>query len=161
MRLLHYSSDPLRAVRSCEQSGEKYIWHCGAKPVGLWVSVEGKDDWYSWCKSEDFGDIENKIVTEIILEPNNNVLIIDNGASFNKFHDKYGVEGTRPFLRASVNWPAVAADYQGVIIAPYRWEHRFDSTASGWYYSWDCASGCIWDAAAVSGLVQISQRHAA
>jgi hypothetical protein len=26
----------------------------------------------------------------------------------------------------------------------------------GWYYGWDCASGCIWDSAAVERVAQWS-----
>jgi hypothetical protein len=46
-----------------------------------------------------------------------------------------------------IDWPRVAERFDGVIIAPYQWKHRLELM---WYYGWDCASGCIWNARAVS-----------
>ena len=43
------------------------------------------------------------------------------------------------------------SDYQGIIIAPYLWTRRHHES-TGWYYSWDCASGVIWDARAIAEL---------
>jgi hypothetical protein len=54
----------------------------------------------------------------------------------------------RQHIDRSINWAGVAKDYQGVIIAPFVWDRRLHDAYS-WYYTWDCASGCIWDAAAI------------
>lgn len=61
------------------------------------------------------------------------------------FTHRYGIPGF--FGSPMINWPAVAIEYQGVIVAPYSWERR-----NSWYYPWDCASGCIWDAAAIESI---------
>lgn len=37
--------------------------------------------------------------------------------------------------------------------APYQWECRLDRDTF-WYYSWDCASACIWNLQAVRPLVE-------
>lgn len=42
----------------------------------------------------------------------------------------------------AIDWSAVAAQYGGILIAPYQWKRRLELT---WYYGWDCASGCAWD----------------
>ncbi len=48
----------------------------------------------------------------------------------------------------------VAKLYQGIIIAPYCYSIRLDNDCF-WYYPWDCASGCIWDATAIAALVPV------
>jgi len=50
-----------------------------------------------------------------------------------------------------IAWSLVADEYQGIVIAPYVWSRRLCYGAN-WYYSWDCASGCVWDASAVAGV---------
>ena len=55
-----------------------------------------------------------------------------------------------------IDWRLVAEEWQGIVIAPYLWERRFDSDAR-WYYSWDCASGCIWDHRAIAAIELIGE----
>jgi len=54
-------------------------------------------------------------------------------------------------LRQVVNWTAVMERYGGIEIAPYNWELRLDQR-TWWYYTWDVASGCIWDRSALREL---------
>jgi len=151
MRLLHYSDQPLESVYSVEQSGKKYGWHSGRKPVGLWVSVEGEYDWRAWCEAESFRDCDRQIATEVVLAHDHRVLLVSSLPAMLAFHRDYGVDGRNNWSQV-IDWPRVAQRYQGIIIAPYRWEQRLDNPCQGWYYTWDCASGCIWDAAAVAEL---------
>ena len=37
----------------------------------------------------------------------------------------------------------------GIIIAPYQWYCRM---TVDWYYTWDCASGCIWNLDAIESV---------
>lgn len=140
-RLIHYSEKSLASVYSVAQDD----CHSNFKPSGLWVSVEGDADWPSWCRDENFhlGRLTHQ--TEIILAPTANILRISDAAGLDEF--------TKEFAYSSygVNWPAVAEKWQGIIIAPYCYERRLAGHAT-WYYTWDCASGCIWDAAAVAEL---------
>ena len=149
MRLLHYSDQPLLSVHSVEQVGG--MAERGNKPNGLWVSVEGEDDWKSWCESEDFSTNSMNAVTEVVLAENSNVLVIETSAALLAFHDEFRALSDPPRF-SSIRWPDVAAMYDGIIIAPYRWDHRLDGVASNWYYSWDCASGCLWNARAIYAL---------
>lgn len=64
------------------------------------------------------------------------------------FTDEYAIDPGPQVYR--IDWDAVAGTYQGIIITPYIWERRLGDSA--WYYSWDCASGCIWDPAAIGSL---------
>lgn len=43
-----------------------------------------------------------------------------------------------------IDWVKVKPLYDGIIITPYQWRCRLDPDIF-WYYSWDCASGCIWN----------------
>lgn len=156
MRLLHYSDSPVEAVRSVRQPSHHMAWHGGRKPDGFWVSVEGPDDWRSWCETESFRDCDRQIAYEVILAPNHGVLIIGTLSAMLAFHAEYGVDGSYSSSGKVIDWQRVARDYLGIIIAPYRWEQRLDAPCGGWYYGWDCASGCIWDAAAIAELRQVS-----
>jgi len=44
-----------------------------------------------------------------------------------------------------IDWKKVAKEYNGIEIWPYQWKCGHDPKCF-WYYSWDCASGCIWNA---------------
>lgn len=54
-----------------------------------------------------------------------------------------------------IDWDRVASKHDGIIIAPYCWQQRLKDETF-WYYSWDCASGCIWHPRAVTALIPIS-----
>lgn len=161
-RLIHYSDTPLVVVHSTEQVGEKYDWHGGRKPAGLWVSAEGDDDWRVWCEGERFRSITDQFSCEIVLRPDHAVLLVDTADAMTLFHREFGVKsGQREWKEWRIDWPRVAKRYGGIIIAPYQWSHRLDGELSGWYYSWDCASGCIWDASSVAEIKLISAPEAA
>ena len=143
MRLLHYSWKPLEPLEKREQPrGNTH------KPHGLWVSVEGDDDWPTWCNSENFALDGLGVVHEIVLCPGAPVLRISDPAALMTFHRRYAT-GHEP--RYAFDWYRVALDYQGLIIAPYIWEMRMSEEVL-WYYTWDCASGCIWDPAAIESV---------
>ena len=155
MQLSHFTSEPIDAIVSKSQKEDEYF-----KPRGLWVSVDGPDDWLSWCRTEEYGDIDNKIRYKVGLNGNCNVLILSTSDQIKDFNKKYSF--TPPAFRdfpgrmRYINWEKVANDYQGLIIAPYCWELRLDSDMS-WYYGWDCASGCIWDGTAVKSIVRVAK----
>lgn len=152
--LIHYSDKPLGKLRRIKQPPQP-----DHKPRGLWVSVQGKDDWLHWCESERF-DLHRLVnATQVVLKPDAEVLRLTNATQIEEFSDQYacGLEAVLPqyeppprfksnnFLR----WKEVAEKHQGIIIAPYCWALRMDQNTA-WYYGWDCASGCIWDPAAIA-----------
>ena len=145
-RLIHYSESPLSGVNSVVQTDQ-----FGFKPDGLWVSCEGDDDWESWCREEDFRLDRLSIRTEIILKPDNNILWISDAAGIDDLTRQYHKPGVEQyFLSLKMGWRDIAAQHQGLIISPYQWSCRLGE--AGWYYGWDCASGCIWDADAISDV---------
>lgn len=148
--LFHFSDTIIAAVHSTEQRD----WWRKDKPSGLWVSVEGNGDgWSDWCASEDFGI--GAVPHVVHLHPEANILRIANGAELIAFHREFHIPSGNRFREGrEIDWITVAKRWQGIIIAPYVWSARL-SVETAWYYGWDCASGCIWDAAAVDDILAI------
>lgn len=153
MRLVHWSKQPIAAVESREQS----YGHRMDKPRGLWVSDESAENsWSSWCEDEHFGGTDHPHVYEVALRPDDNVLIIDSELELIRFDERYSKEPEEyEWLRGHcIDWPKVAEEYHGIIISPYQWGQRLGPLA--WYYSWDCASGCIWNGDSVRSLIALA-----
>jgi hypothetical protein len=93
--------------------------------------------------------------TVIVLSDSANILRLWCPADIDAFHEGYSVQDR--YYRPKIDWARVAEEYQGIIIAPYCWQRRLDGPAHSWYYGWDCASGCIWDAEAIAELVAIKE----
>ncbi len=146
--LVHYCAAPLAEIRSTPQPESKSR---GFKPHGLWVSVEGKDDWRAWCESESFGAERFRLEYEIVLRPDSRVLHIRGAQALDSFTRMFRA-GDRDRFLDQILWGDVAAAWQGIVIAPYLWSRR-NTDHTFWYYPWDCASGCIWDASAVAKII--------
>ena len=143
MRLLHYSREPF-----IFDPGAEYVQHTLDKPVGLWLSVEGEHDWAWWATEEAGWTDRLTHASEVVLEPDAKILRLASASDIDWLTREYAAPGPYSYI----DWQRVAATYQGIIIAPYIWQRRLDQT-SRWYYTWDCASGCIWDASAVAAVV--------
>lgn len=145
LSLIHCSEEIITQVFSkSQESGEMM------KPAGLWLSVEGEQDWESWCVEEDFGINRLKYRHSIELSKDSNVLHIDNSDFLMKFGLLYRGYNDSP-VNMYLRWKEIAEEYQGIIIAPYQYSCRLELDTS-WYYGWDCASGCIWDSSAIDNI---------
>lgn len=145
--LSHYSDN----LALCPESKPQRDQTCGGrydKPDGLWVSVDGEDDWPSWCKSEDYRDPDRQNQYRIHLAPDANILYLRTVGDLLSFSSRYPA-AIGGIAAVGIDWVAVADHWQGIVIAPYQWQVRLQLN---WYYTWDCASGCIWDAAAIAGI---------
>lgn len=140
-RLLHYSREPLVTIRSVEQLDDQ-----SRKPRGLWVSVEGDDDWKQWCLDADFRTENLVCETEVVVQPGAQVLTIASETELDAFHGIYATSN-RSWHDSAPCWREVAKRWQGIVICPYQWSRRMTLM---WYYTWDCASGCFWDASAIA-----------
>lgn len=155
--LYHYSSAPIDGpiVSSDEQIEH---WMMRGKPTGFWVSCcedvdanGGTCGWWDWCTLEEWR-LESLVFRHTVtLTADARILRITSSDEIRDLAKKY------PFQRRLSgkdqlfpNWRAIATEYQGVIISPYQWDCRYDVD---WYYGWDCASGCIWDADAIESVV--------
>lgn len=167
LRLSHYTTEALKFDPNREflQSPPNDF----GKPRGFWVSVDGEMDWLEWCLSEDAHCIgllhRNRVqlrsegYPEIGLRP---VKLIRTLEEFDEFEKTYLVEIKRSWHSEwksyGIDWEHVSSDYSGIIIAPYFWERRMSTPmceVSSWYYTWDCASGCIWDSRAIESVTPV------
>lgn len=157
-RLLHYHSTPVEFDRNITYDLSKSRV---GKPVGLWVSVEGEDDWPSWCRGEEFHLSGLDAVHEVTLTDDARIAHISGAAELREFHEKWSMPNDMskllddgPYRHGNKyyepDWPAVAQEYDGIIIAPYIWCMRTDGPF--WYYGVDCASGCIWNLDAIESF---------
>jgi hypothetical protein len=142
MTLKHYAFAPL----VLRQQGYRQM--VDFKPQGLWVSVEGPDDWVQWCLAEDYRF--GRFVHTVKLRKSNHICFLRTPSEIRDFTSDHRVE-RYPGDRLGINWPDVARAFSGIVIAPYQWECRHDPETF-WYYPWDCASGCIWDLNAISKI---------
>lgn len=150
LRLKHYSDAPVEFRREpVIQDGFRFD-----KPRGFWVSVEGEDDWKTWCEAEEFGLGRLAVEHDVTLTVDANVLLIDSLDALREFADKWKVE--RGDYRDGIQWAVLEHFYDGIIIAPYQWGARLDPDTS-FYYGWDCASGCIWNSDAIESITPVRE----
>lgn len=154
--LSHFSKDALGAVLSVPQRASEYK-SAYDKPRGLWVSVDGEHDWPSWCASEMPGWMEGVQRYRVHLVDEPRVLRISDVCGMEDFQRAWGRDCGRGWGDKYIDWPLVAEAYHGIIIAPYIWPCRMEMS---WYYGWDCASGCIWNADAIARVTEEAREAA-
>lgn len=146
---MHFSEKPLTAVHDCDPRG-----HSSYKPNGLWISAGM--EWFDWCVDNEFMHDRMGYATMVHLAPDAKLIRLSTGGALTKFSDEYEVElfpdqklafGSLKF--GGIDWPRVAETYDGILIEPYQYSRRMNLM---WYYSWDVASGCIWNARAIASL---------
>ena len=111
------------------------------KPRGFWYEVNG--DWRRFCMENKFDWLTNLKIFRVELDPSVRLLRLETTAAVFDFDRQFKVrrEGYRTD-HWLIDWPAVAAQYDGIEIASYPAECRWKLD---WYYPWDCASGCLWE----------------
>jgi len=147
MMLSHYSREPVGPLYGKDQAppGEAF------KPHGLWVSVDGDDDWPQWCNENGYDGCGSYHYYRVHVGDLGRVLVLGTVGEIRDFDEQRVI---RPHnILTSIDWEAVARDYAGIIIAPYQWGCRLDLM---WYYGWDCASGCIWDPTVIERMELVS-----
>ena len=112
------------------------------KPAGLWYSC-GYEwlNWMAYNMPHWFDAVE--YIYELQIDPEE-ILFIRTYEELMYFNRLYG-----KYIRGSgngIDWAEVAEDYKGIEICPYINSGRY---SLDWYYTWDIASGCIWDASAI------------
>jgi len=169
-RLVHHSLEPLRQpIQSVGQfePGKLHGFAGYGKPEGLWMATDG--GWAEYCTSinRPLGEYHY----EIVVAPGANILRISTADELDQFSIEYGagnpldgyaVKGVPDEVRAILDhticdWPAVAKRYQGIVIHPHIRSRHMHLT-SRWYYAWDVASGCIWDATAIAEVCQLAPK---
>lgn len=149
IELTHYSRKPLGKVNSTRQTSEP-----DSKPRGLWVSDDAPYDgeamgWPHWCEAESFG-LDRLVHRHVIkLAAPERLLWLRSVAAIDEFNREFSEPPTWRY--STIRWDRVAKLYGGLVITPYQWARRLEGPAR-WYYTWDCASGCIWDASVVASV---------
>lgn len=139
----------LTQLRAVEQSPSKNVY---SKPSGLWYACG--DEWLRWVLNEMPDWLEGYKYAYALYPDTTDMLVIRTPDQFDQFTRQYGG------LDKGIAWDRVASRYTGIEICPYQWDRRM-GYGSSWYYTWDVASGCIWDPAAVRQIEPISLGAAA
>lgn len=129
----------------------KQPWNAD-KPKGLWY---GKSTaWIDWVETEMPNWIGKNLYSLEIDK--SNVLVIKTAQQMKNFYKKYKNKDAWISFGGNddyINWERVAQEYDGIEIATYFWKYRH---LFPWYYSWDVASGCIWNPKAIKSIKHVS-----
>lgn len=147
LRLTHFTDKPLRFDPTRQYDNEKQIhW---SKPQGLWLSDESDHGWTQWCQGADF-QLESLAFATVFECDTSQWCVINKPSELIDFTSEYGTETYYKFT-LEIDWKRVMRQYAGILITPYQWKLRLNPQTH-WYYSWDCASACVWDLTSVRAL---------
>ncbi len=138
------SKKPFGTFRNVQQETSQYP----KKPLGLWYSCGNA--WDEWLEGEGTKKMMGgQYRYEIQINPST-MYMISTLKELDTFHKRYKTQGR---METVIDWKAVQDDgYAGIEICPYHYARRM---IYFWYYSWDVASGCIWDKSAIKGIARI------
>jgi hypothetical protein len=146
MRLVHYSSKPISELHVVAQ--REY----DLKPLGLWVSDDDcANNWFNWCVGEGFRLEALTHIHDVQLSAKADICVLGSAYDIRQFTTKFRTSEETKLSSWCLDWPRVRQFYDGLIITPYIWDCRLDLETI-WYNTWDCASGCIWNPAAVASI---------
>lgn len=149
MRFIKFSGHEITLDRS--RTYTQNVAMSDFKPSGLWFTDETEYNWEYWCRAEDFF-VANLSYKHNLYIDESRLLFVRNADELKRLARAYGVKPS--YSRAIgkvIDWDAIARDYAGIVISPYQWEFRLNRDYF-WYYSWDCASGCVWDLSAIEHI---------
>lgn len=129
-----------------------YLQRASSKPTGFWYGIDNA--WIDWCESEmpewvtphryklDI-DMSKVLVVDTIEKMRDmNKHVVNTDEYFHKFN--YDIDWTYFDKKG----------YKGIEIPRYMHELRMNHDFF-WYYSWDVASGCIWDTSIIKSITKI------
>ena len=128
----------------------------GRKPEGLWYECKDGStvDWLEFCNTGLTDGASRYDSSYDVILNDYEILFITNNDDFKKFEKMYGIPNPQYPDEVKIDWPKVASQYGGIEICPYLHDQRMDSD---WYYSWDVASGCIWNASGIKELISTDE----
>jgi hypothetical protein len=128
--------------RVYEQKQTNYGYFIG-KPHGLWYSVG--TGWLDFIEKEYSHPWKGYRSAMNLSLKKDSILKITNEEEMKEFEKEFSAIEPR-FGINLISWEKLAKDYKGIEISPYQGRNR---RTSQWYYTWDMASGCIWDTSAI------------
>jgi hypothetical protein len=159
--------DEMRTIQSGQQQKEGY------KPLGLWYGCG--DGWLRYASQELPSDymadvkyiykIELNYAEKLEDSPYDRVLKVDTVEDLSSLSMEYGV--TDRYGYTKLNWRRFSNDYGGIEICPYQgYKHNPETDRNirmspdyDWYYPWDVASGCVWDAGAIRNIELLASKE--
>ena len=159
---------------------DAYDQKIGRKPRGLWYGCG--DEWLSFIRSEFGPEYEQSIKHIYKIDLNyatlsryrgDSVLRISTADELRDFDGMYTVRpskggSTRRDILGTkmemIDWHKVATEYSGIEICPYLGYQPWSGDVNfrmglDWYYTWDVASGCIWNEKAIRNIELISSKE--
>ena len=148
----HHSRKDTRVGGKPQVSG--FSQRIAFKPDGLWYECKDGSaiNWLEFCRTGLSGGIGRYDSAYDVILNDYEILFITNNHDFKKFEKMYGV--TNSYGDVKIDWPKVASHYDGIEICPYLYRMRADSD---WYYGWDVASGCVWNASGIKELISTEE----
>lgn len=140
---IHLSKYPIYKLEK-----RQYIQKPYDKPDGFWYGFG--DKWIDWTETtghEYMGEYvyEVDIKEQLKLSNGSKILQITDYSEITEFTKEYGSnKQITPGIIFFIDWPRIGLEYDGIEINPYIWQARLNHKTI-WYYSWDVASGCIWN----------------
>jgi hypothetical protein len=171
--LSHFSPTRLKEVRGVVPGeGSEMFWGEDqlTKPRGLWVSVDGKNDWAEFIRSGRHAKMLGAYQHQVILENSAPILMVETVSDAVEVFESYRT-GTRDRLCDKIDWARLGSEWSGILISNYYWyyieavyhdrllhtEYQELRDELQWTQRWDVASGCIWDARAIASIEVIEE----
>ena len=133
---IHLSKYPIYKLEK-----RQYIQKPGDKPDGFWYGFG--DKWIDWAETAG-PEYMGEYVYEVDIN-DSKILQIKNYSEIIEFTQEYrSSKQIVPEIIFSIDWPRIELKYDGIEINPYIGKARTDEKTL-WYYTWDIASGCIWN----------------
>ena len=151
---IHHSRQDTRDGEEPQISG--FSQKIGYKPDGLWYECKDGSaiDWLEFCKTGLTDGTSRYDSSYDVILNDYEILFITNNHDFKKFEKMYGIPNPRYPDETKIDWPKVASHYDGIEICPYLYDMR---RSSDWYYGWDVASGCVWNASGIKELISADE----
>lgn len=171
--LYHYAKRPLtKPITGRKQEKLRDVGPY-TKPNGFWVSCPGEETygWEEWCRAEEYRNMGTH-KHRVQLAEDAKILRVACSEELDYFSELYAVQeislpnvlpgfAKNEWKQYHINWKSVSASYDGIIISPYIWDRRLSldgmDRKNDWYYTWDCASGCIWRKRAIKSVEYVEE----
>jgi hypothetical protein len=132
--------------------------HIAMKPAGFWYELHG--EWRDWCAEEEYLDVSEHMVYEVDLSDCRirTITSLEEAIAFSEEFRYRRVDWPSSFVMA-IDWRRAALGFDGIEVSWYeRWQMLMTHSLE-WLYSWDCRSGCVWNASKVK-VGSVAERKA-